>query len=287
MTEWVKRHPALTLAVLASVLGTIPLALVAAEVLPTGFSQLGALSASAAAILLAAIESGRERVSELLRRGLVWRVGVGWWTTALVYTAPIALAALYLTTWVGGPKVDVGELGPIWQIVPVMLVLIVFAGLGEEFGWRGYLLPRLQLRHNALVSSLIVGALHSLWHVPLFLVAGTVQHEWAREVGLVAAILGYSVFVVAWSIHLTWVFNNTRGSVLLVAVVHGAGNAWIGGYFDVYGRAGMMGNNILSLLMAAIALAIVVAAGPTHLSKRSVRNTLPKSDDPRPPAGTA
>ena len=115
---------------------------------------------------------------------------------------------------------------------------------------------------------------HSLWHVPLFLVAGTAQHEWAREIGFVAAFLGYSVFVIAWAVQLSWFFNNTRGSVLLVAVVHGAGNAWIGGYLDVFGRAGLPGNNSLSLLMAALAVAVVAIARPTHLSRREARNTL-------------
>lgn len=279
MSALVKRHPATSLFILASVLGVTPLALVAAGMVPSGFSQFGALSASAAGIILAAIEGGRRGIQELLNRGLVWRVGFGWWGVALFYTAVIAAAALYTAGLMGGSTVEWTALGPIWGVVPMMLVLIVLAGLGEEFGWRGFLLPRLQIRHNALVSSLIVGALHSLWHVPLFLLDGTVQHEWAQEVGLIPAFLGYSVFVIAWAIQLTWVFNNTRGSVLLVAVVHGAGNAWIGGYFDVHGQTGMVGNAFLAILMAMVSLAIVMVAGPTHLSRAKQRDTLRTVED--------
>ena len=275
MSALVKRHPALSLFLLASVLGVSPLALVAAGLAPSGFSQLGALSASIAGIILAAVEGGRRSVGELLRRGLVWRVNVGWWGLALLYTALIALAALYTVELVGAATVAWNAFGPIWRVAPMMFVLIILAGLGEEFGWRGFLIPRLQLRHNALVSSLIIGTLHSLWHVPLFLVVGTAQYGWAQDVGLIPAVLGYSVFVIAWAIQLTWIFNNTKGSVLLAAVVHGAGNAWIGGYFNVHGQAGMVGNILLAILMAAFALAIILIAGPTHLSRRTERNTLP------------
>jgi hypothetical protein len=71
MSGLVKRFPALSLFILALVLGVLPLTLVAAALLPAGFSQLGALSASAAGIILAAIEGRRGGVRELLRRVLI------------------------------------------------------------------------------------------------------------------------------------------------------------------------------------------------------------------------
>ncbi len=271
---FVKNHPALSLFLLSFLLGGLPLALVAAELLPLGFSQLGALSASIAGVILVGVEGGRESVGELLRRGLIWRVGFRWWATAFLYIAPLAAAALYINAVVGNITFDWNALRPIYQILPMMLALIILAGLGEEFGWRGFLLPRLQRHHSALISSLIVGFFHSLWHVPLFLVEGTAQSEWAQQVGLIPAFLGYSTFVIAWAIQLTWFFNNTRGSVLIVAVVHGAGNAWIGGYFDISGNAGIAGNNILTGLMVILSLAIVVIAGQAHFSRVTERNTL-------------
>jgi membrane protease YdiL (CAAX protease family) len=271
---FVKKHPALSLFVLSFLLGVLPLALVAAGLLPLGFSQLGALSASIAGVILAGVEGGRARVVELLRRGLIWRVELRWWATAILYMAPLAAVALYINATLGNTAFDWGALRPIYQILPMMLVLIILAGLGEEFGWRGFLLPRLQRHHNALISSLIIGVFHSLWHVPLFLVAGTAQSDWAQQIGLLPAFLGYSTFVIAWAIQLTWFFNNTRGSVLIVAVVHGAGNAWIGGYFDISGNAGIAGNNILTGLMVILSLAIVAIAGQGHFSRVTERNTL-------------
>jgi len=267
MSDLIKNHPALSLFTLAFFLGGLPLALVAAELLPLEYSQLGALSASIAGVVLAAVEGGRERVRELLSRGLVWRVSFTWWAAALLYLAPLAATALYFGTMATGMTFDWSALRPIYQILPMMLVLIILAGLGEEFGWRGFLLPRLQRKHSALTSSLIIGSFHSLWHIPLFLVEGTAQSDWAQQIGLLPAFFGYSVFVVAWAIQLTWFFNNSKGSVLLVATVHGAGNAWIGGYFDISGNTGITGNNILTALMVILSLAIIVFTGRAHHSR--------------------
>lgn len=274
MTAFVKQYPALSLLALSSFLGILPMALVYTGLLPSGASQLGALSASAAGIILAAIESRKRGVQELLRRALIWRVGIGWWAFALLFTGIISAATLALVNLFGDRSVALTGVVPWFDLLPMAIILTIFAGLGEEFGWRGFLIPRLQLRHSALKTSVIIGAFHSLWHVPKFFIAGETQYLWLQDVGFFPAFLGYAVFVIAWAIQLTWVFNNTKGSVLLAAVVHGVGNAWIGGYFDIYTQTGMLGNFVMTALMAAASLAIVILAGPAHLSRAHMRNKL-------------
>ena len=273
MSKFVKKYPVLSLFVLASIFGGVPLAAVAAGLLPQGFTQLGALSASLAGIVLAAVEGRKGGVRELLGRFLIWRVGIQWWGFALLFTVIPSVAALYLFSLFGGPTVDWSGLGPLYSVVPMILMLTIFAGIGEEFGWRGFALPRLQARYNALVSSLIVGVFWSLWHIPLFLVEGTTQYQWGLDVGLIPAVLMYSVFVIAWAIQLTWVFNNTKGSVLLAAVLHGAGNAWIGGYIDVY-RGNVGGVVAFTVVSMVVSIIIVLIAGPTNLSRTNERNML-------------
>jgi membrane protease YdiL (CAAX protease family) len=161
----------------------------------------------------------------------------------------------------------------------MFILLTIAAGIGEEFGWRGFLLPRLQTRHNALVSALIVGVLWAIWHIPLFFIKGTSQYDWGSQGGLLPATLAYSVFVIVSSIQFTWVFNNTRGSVLLAAVLHGASNAW-GGYIDVY-RSHFGGILTFMAVSVLVSLIIVLMAGPTNLSRTTQRKVLaPEAGQP-------
>jgi uncharacterized protein len=273
LSTFVRRYPALCLVVLAMILGTVPIVLVAAGVFPAGASQLVALSAGLAGIILAALEGRKGGVRELLGRFLIWRVGIWWWVFALFGTIIPAVAGLYLFSLLGGPAVDWSGLKPLYTVIPTIIILTILAGVGEEFGWRGFALPRLQARHNALVSSLIVGLIWGTWHIPLFFIPGTVQSAWRAEAGLIVPILGYTLFCMAWSIQYTWVFNNTRGSVLLAAVVHGAGNAFMGEYIDVY-RGHFWGIVIFMVVSWAVSAVIVLAAGPTHLSRTEERNRL-------------
>jgi membrane protease YdiL (CAAX protease family) len=273
MSAVVKKYPILSMFVLALVFGAAPLAAVATGLLPQGFDQLGALSASLAGIVVAAVEGRKGGVRELLGRFLIWRVGIQWWAFALLFTVIPSVAALYLFSLFGGPPVDWSGLEPLYSVVPMILMLTIFAGIGEEFGWRGFAMPRLQARYNALVSSIIIGVLWGLWHIPLFLVEGTTQYNWRLDAGLIPAVLGYTVFLIAWSIQYTWVFNNTKGSVLLAAVFHGAGNAWIGGYIDVY--KGHFGGSVTFMVVSVVvSTLIVLVAGPANLSRRNKRNVL-------------
>jgi membrane protease YdiL (CAAX protease family) len=279
MTDVVRRFPAFSLFVLSSLLALLPIVLVAAGVLPPSFSQLGALSASAAGIMLAAVEGRKGSVKELFKRGIIWRVGVGWWAFALFFTFIVSLSTLAAFNQLTGQSVRLGGIVPVYDIFSMVIILTIFAGFGEEFGWRGYLLPRLQIRHTALTASLIIGAFHTLWHLPMFFMVGQTQYSWVQDIGFFPALFGYGVFVTAWAIQYTWVFNNTDGSVLLSAVVHGVGNAWIGGYFDIHGRTGIAGSLIMTSLMALASLLIVIFAGPVNLSRSRARQTLDASAD--------
>jgi membrane protease YdiL (CAAX protease family) len=89
--------------------------------------------------------------------------------------------------------------------------------LFEEIGWRGFALPRMERLHGPLLASLILGVLWALWHLPEFLVS-----SWAASSGG-GGVLGITLFTltaVTFTIVITWVFNNTRTSVLLAILVH-------------------------------------------------------------------
>lgn len=94
------------------------------------------------------------------------------------------------------------------------LPLLILGPLSEEIGWRGYALEKLQTRWNALTSSLIVGLVWALWHLPLFFMVGTSQHE------LGIPFIGFLVGLMASSILYTWFYNNTKHSLWSAVLLH-------------------------------------------------------------------
>jgi membrane protease YdiL (CAAX protease family) len=94
-------------------------------------------------------------------------------------------------------------------IFPSLLLI----ALGEEPGFRGFALPRLLVGRSALAASLILGVLHAIWHIPLFI--------FGSDPPLIAVI------VVAGAVLNTWLFNKTNGSVLLAMLLHASINLMV------------------------------------------------------------
>lgn len=91
---------------------------------------------------------------------------------------------------------------------------VLFFGFGEEVGWRGFALPHLQQRLNALVATLVLTIFWALWHTPLFFYrAGYTSMD-------VYGIVGWVFSLVTGSVLLTWLFNSSNGSVLACAIFH-------------------------------------------------------------------
>ena len=265
MSGFVKKHPALSLFLVAVALGPALVAPVLAGWVSPKFLQLGALSASLAGFAVAVVEGGAASVRELLRRGRIWRVGIRWWLVAVLFPLAPAFAAIVLAAAYTNQPAEWSSLGPWYSVIPSLLLLITFAGLGEEFGWRGFAFPRLRARHHALVAALIIGGFHALWHIPLFLVKGEAYNTLAGQIGFLPAFLGYACLVVALSVQLAWIFANARGSVLLAAVYHGAGNAWAG-YVGI-DRSGLTAQIAFVAVHVVVAMLLAGFYGPRTLSR--------------------
>jgi hypothetical protein len=122
---------------------------------------------STMAILLVARLHGRAEVWRLLRRLLMGRVGIFWYAAIVALTA-LMVVAVWVSTLFGAPAPIV--VATITGTLSIFLFSI-FPGsaVGEELGWRGFALPRLQGRHSALTASLIMGTIWGTYHFPLFL----------------------------------------------------------------------------------------------------------------------
>jgi membrane protease YdiL (CAAX protease family) len=171
----------------------------------------------AAGIVLYAAE-GWAGVRALLGRLLDWRIGAQWYAVALLWRPAVSAAALALMAALGAPTPPLH--GP-WYLVAPLYVLTALARIvpyvGEELGWRGYALPRLQARLGPLAAGVLIGLLAGLWHLPAFFIAGHPQYG--------APIAPFMVWMIALAIVFTWLYNHTRGSLLPVALLHGAINS--------------------------------------------------------------
>ena len=235
---------------------------------------LGYFGPAIAAILVVAISGGREELGELVARLFRWRVPFRWYLVAMLLPAGSVLVALALSVLAGNATYH-PEPGLLSPLLPELGLVLLFGSVygvviaaGEELGWRGYALPRLLRRHNALVASILVGIFWGLWHLPVSFVYGDGSPP------LVDSLL-YGLGVDFASVIYTWIFLHTRGSVLIACLFHSV--------YDVsLIVAGQIAPVVLGLdfpfrlhilVLAATAALIVVVAGP-ELTRTSAQSRL-------------
>ena len=178
---------------------------------------------SAAAVGLTAIIDGRAGLRGLLDRLRHCRVGPGWYALVLLGW-PVLFAVAALAS--GGPAAFRPPApGALLGTLGIFLFVLVLGGpLGEEPGWRGFALPRLQRRLGPLPGTLLLGALHALWHLPVYLLVPGYNGAPPDLGGTLLAFGQFAVGVTAGAVLITWVFNRTGGSLVPVILLHASGN---------------------------------------------------------------
>jgi membrane protease YdiL (CAAX protease family) len=129
-----------------------------------------------------------------------------------------------------------------------VLLLIVFGAVGEETGWRGYALPQLQRRFSPLTSSLILAVLWFGWHLPQFFVIATYRNSSPVQ------YVGFFLGLTCGAVILTWLYNRSGGSILLVALWHGLYNLVSG----TQAATGMLAAVVTTLVMIQAVVLIVL-----------------------------
>lgn len=218
MKTAISRHPLLSFFIMAFLftwIAVTPLLLVPS--LPVQLFQIiGALTGpTLSAIIVIATAQGRNGLRAFFKRYLQWREGFFWWLFTLF---GILIALTLVAAAILGLSVLEQFFRKITGILPVyfltLVVGMILGPLWEEPGWRGFALPRLQERYGALLASVVIGVLWAAWHAPGF------PGGWMQ--GSVLALLVGSI---AFSVIMTWVYNNTHGSILLMILLHSASNA--------------------------------------------------------------
>jgi len=162
------------------------------------------------AIFLTWKKEGLPGLRILGQRIIQFKLGWRWYVFTFLIVIAGTAGQLTINKLIGNTFSGV----PFWAQLGNFLPLLILGPLSEEIGWRGYALGRLQTRWNALTSSLIVGLVWGLWHLPLFMIAGTSMHE----LGL--PFIGFLVGFMAISILYTWLYNNTKQSLWSAILLH-------------------------------------------------------------------
>jgi membrane protease YdiL (CAAX protease family) len=180
------------------------------------------LGPTLAAFIVTGTTEGRAGIRSLMHRYVLWRVGLRWYLVVILGPPVIILLATIVLPGALASFQTLAPLQPLLLLVSFPIVLIFGGALFEEGGWRGFALPRLQRLHGPLVGSLILAPLWACWHLPLF---------WVRVWGTPPTILNMVLFlasVIFMTIVFTWVFNNTKGSILLAILLHTSFDAFVG-----------------------------------------------------------
>jgi membrane protease YdiL (CAAX protease family) len=189
----------------------------------TGGAGFFVFGPSIAGVIVIAFVYGKAGLRDLVQRTLRWRVGIVWWAIALFLPALLTLISIGINVLLGGKIPGFTFFRQEWYLAPVFFLITIVGGpLGEEFGWRGFALPTLQGKWGPLIASLIIGTVWGLWHVPQFLLPGSLQA--VIGMGLLPV---YVVGEIVLSILMTWVYNKTGGSLLVAGLLyHNADNFW-------------------------------------------------------------
>lgn len=210
------------------------------------------------AFVLTGRYEGREGVRRLLRRGLTLCGPKNRLVPILFFWPALAGLAFLVTKLAGGNTAASPLSAQPWMVGPMFLFMFFASGaLGEEFGWRGFALDRLQAKSTALVSGLVLGLVWSLWHLPLHFIPGTTQSA--------IPIWQFWAITTVGSVFYTWVHNNTGGSVLAAMLFHAMSNlsVWMFPYWQTD-----LGRYIGFGVVGAALAVVVLVWGPTHLARR-------------------
>ena len=248
--------------------------------LPVPELFLGAFGPMVAAVIVTAQESGRAGLRSLLGRVVRWRVAPIWYGVALLGPIVLALGGMALHVLLGGqPPNLLAMIGALPTVLALFVYMFIQVGIGEEIGWRGYALPKLQSGYSALVSSVILGGIWLLWHLPLFFNPASGYSNtpfWA-----------FLIFMLPVSILITWVFNGTGGSTLMIMILHAVLNASIGPLWKAtpeYSTA--VSNTSVYLLQATVlwvgAIVVVLIYGASNLSRKPRQVLPPTSGESQP-----
>ena len=219
----------------------------------------GLLGPILSGFIMTAVTEGGAGIRRWLRRIVRWRVGFQWYLFALIGLPVVMVLGTIVRP---GALESFQTLAPL-SVLPYLSAFVFMVLIGgplfEEPGWSGFAQPRLQRLHGPLVGGLILGSLWALWHLPGFLIPS----EALTDIPPRGTVLNFVVFALALiglRLIIMWVFNNTKGSVLMAILAHASWNTFYSAALIQLFPAPSVLGCYLNLTIAAGALALVIVA---------------------------
>ena len=214
------------------------------------------------ALIICLILGGGCKLVDFLKRSLNYKVNILWYVVAIFGIGFLILSLRGIHGLIF-PTIRLDPIrisNPVPTILVGFVMMLPYGPLAEEFGWRGYALPLLQKRMNAILVSLVLGVIWWAWHLPQLLIP---ELQWA--VGAMPPFV-YLLIMLPGAVLATWIYNNTGGSVLLTILFHCAMNYSVGllGFNSPY---------FLPMMLAglwSVAILVTLIYGPKQLSKREM-----------------
>lgn len=222
------------------------------------FGPVGTFGPFVAAFLLTYKDNGKNGVIALAKRGLNWKFNKIWWVPILLFWPVLQGVSLLFAVLFGKEALpalsEVTLISQPWILIPIFFRTVFIGGpIGEEFGWRGYAIDRLQAKWNALVSCLILALFHACWHIPLWLVHGPKARNTPFWI--------FMVIILTVTIVWVWLYNNTNRSILPVIITHAFSNMILFPFPET-----KLGYPIYLLLFILSSITIVVIFKPQGLT---------------------
>lgn len=204
----------------------------------------------AAFMVIAFVLKRKGGIRQLLKGWLKFKVPAFWYLVTLIPVAFSVLSMFIYRLFYGVTPVAEIVFDPM-SMLALLIISTITGATGEELGWRGFALPRLQMRMSAFHASLVLGVLWTMWHVPL----------WFAGLGYEKIpFAAYALLVMSSTVLITWACNNSRGSMVIATLFHLTMNIAMNiieiKAFIVY-----------ALLIFAFTVIVVFLYGPSRLSR--------------------
>lgn len=217
-------------------------------------SILTVFSPSIVALIITAIANGKKGLYELFVKQTVKKIGIKWFLISLIGFPVLASLAMLTSLGFDISRFDLRTT----QLLP-QIVIIVLIAIGEEYGWRGFLLPRLMDKFNLLYSSVILGLIWGFWHFPAYLIETGVPLRMDFIVFLLWVIMG--------TLFISWIYYYTR-SVLTSILAHISANVAFNYLLILPEFTGSMNTFWLFILYLSVLMITIFYTKRTDLLKK-------------------